>query len=163
TGRPIPAGADANLWIGAIPDAGEWLGSARLDAMRSQFAGSVDDYVGEGWRIIRPDPARWVIPRARPLRGAVPQPPRAHPLAAAAKPHGASAVAAWPLLASWNQQDRPIRGLWAVLAAPGMASKIVVYVWHYAALVLAIVGVSRCRERWHDALVIIAVIGYFLA
>src|SRR5262245_26289188 len=42
TGRPIPAGADANLWIGAIPDAGEWLGSARLDAMRSQFAGSVD-------------------------------------------------------------------------------------------------------------------------
>jgi Dolichyl-phosphate-mannose-protein mannosyltransferase len=150
TGHPIPAGADANLWIGAIPNAGEWLGSGRLDAMRTQFAGSSDDYVGEVLRIIRRDPTGWATQRARRL------------VEALAKPHGAYAVAAWPLLVAWGRQDRSVWGLWAMLAAPGMASKIVVYVWHYAALALALVGVSRCRARWRDALVIVAVIGYFL-
>lgn len=151
TGRPIPAGADANLWIGAIPDAGEWLGSARLDAMRARFAGPADDYVGEVLRIIRQDPAGWATQRGRRL------------LEAIAKPHGAYAVAAWPLLAAWGREDRSARGLWTVLAAPGMASKVAVYAWHYAALILAVLGVSRCRRRWRDALVIVAVVGYFLA
>jgi hypothetical protein len=151
TGRPIPAGADANLWIGAIPGAGEWLGSARLDTMRTQFAGSADDYIGEVLRIIRRDPIGWAALRAHRL------------LEAVAKPHGAYAVAAWPLLAAWSREDRSARGLWSVLAAPGMVSKIAVYAWHYAALVLAVVVVGRCRLRWRDALVIVAVIGYFLA
>ena len=151
TGRPIPAGAEANLWIGAIPEAGEWLGAARLDAMRARFSGPADDYVGETLRIVRRDPVGWTMQRGRRL------------LEAVAKPHGAYAVAAWPLLAAWGREDRSARGLWTMVAAPGMVSKAAVYLWHYAALVLAVVGLGRCRARWRDALVIVAVIGYFLA
>lgn len=151
TGRAIPAGAGANLWIGAIPGAGAWLGAARLDAMRAQFTGPADDYAGETGRIIRRDPVGWAGQRARKL------------LEALAKPHGAYSVAAWPLLRTWGREDRSGRGLWEVLAAPGMANKAAVYLWHYAALALAVVGAGRCRRRWRTAIVIVAVIGYFLA
>jgi hypothetical protein len=44
-----------------------------------------------------------------------------------------------------------------------MANKAAVYLWHYAALALAVVGLGRSRPRRRETAVIVAVIGYFLA
>jgi hypothetical protein len=136
SGRWIPQGFAANLWIGAAGE-GRWLGAPQTDALRATFRGGPDDYVGEVGRIIRTQPLAWLTVRGRNLGLAVVQPHFASDMG------GVSVRAA---AGDWLRGQASAGALIAALAGSSGPAKLALYVWHWTGLVLGIAGLWRARR-----------------
>jgi hypothetical protein len=111
-------------------------------------------YVREALRSIAADPLGWLALRARNLGVAV------------LTPHGTSDLGGPSiklLAASWLRDDGSLRGLWGIMAARNFTLKLVIYAFHYYALILAAAGAVVSIRRWRERFVIYAVIAYLLA
>jgi 4-amino-4-deoxy-L-arabinose transferase-like glycosyltransferase len=151
SGRWIPQGFAANLWIGATGD-GRWLGAARTDAQRQTFRGGPDDYLGETGRIVRTDPLGWLATRARNLGLAVVQPHFASDMG------GVSVRAA---AGGWLRGDASFGALVQALAGTSGLAKLALYLWHWIGLLFGVAGLWLARRRVHEAVPLLLVAAYF--
>lgn len=154
TGHWLPHGFGANLWIGAVGD-GRWMGTSTMDERRREFEGGPDDYLGEVSRVVQERPLAWLATRASNLGAALVQPHFAQEL-------GTRSVRA-VVLAWWHGDTTPGELAQAVGDRAGL-TKLMLYAWHWTALVLGLGGlcVVRSRERYAvQGLALVA--AYFLA
>ncbi len=150
TGSPLPAGFASNLWIGAT-GSGQWEGSETLDRRREQFKGGDEDYLREALGPVARHPFQWLSLRGRSLAGAILQ------------PHGTVNLpgpGTKQLLSEWWRRDRSLSGLAAIRHSPWFWLKLSIYVFHYAALAFALLGVALVFRRWRQYYAVFAIVGY---
>jgi 4-amino-4-deoxy-L-arabinose transferase-like glycosyltransferase len=152
SGSPLPEGVGANLWIGASYE-GTWAGTSRTYDRSQAFGGDREDFAPEAFRIIRSDPLSWLRLRSANL------------LAALAVPY-VTADLGGPsirqLTAEWLRGDRSVVGLLPILTVPTFFPKLVIYVFHYFALVFGAVGGAISISQRRAGSVLVGVIVYFL-
>lgn len=61
----------------------------------------------------------------------------------------------------WQRGERSLAGLAALVRSESFVPKLVLYLFHYGALVAGVVGIWRTRRRWQVNLVMLGVIAYF--
>lgn len=80
-----------------------------------------------------------------------------------AQPHGTVAFSGESLRTltlDWWRDDRTPGGLLALTQADNFWVKLSLYVWHYAGLVLGVVGAWLSRRRWRLTLLLLGLIAY---
>jgi 4-amino-4-deoxy-L-arabinose transferase-like glycosyltransferase len=149
-------GFAAFLYVGAT-DAG-WQGPDATDATLSETGDlppesddQQDVYLESAGAIIRSDPVGYLLRRGRQLAESYLQ------------PHGTllfGGASLRDLVADWLREDRSLSGLNTLLQAPGFWPKLSLYIFHYAGLLLGIVGIWLARRRWRVMLPLLGFIAY---
>jgi hypothetical protein len=150
TGHWLPEGFSANLWIGAQSDGGP-LEVPAFHELEEQLTASGRSYLGGAFRTVADDPLGWATRRAGNLLGAMMQ------------PHGTSDLGGPSMKAEvvrWLREDRSVAGFLGFAGSPTFAVRVLIYVFHVTALVLACLGVFRTRHRWRAWLPIYAAAMY---
>jgi 4-amino-4-deoxy-L-arabinose transferase-like glycosyltransferase len=140
TGRPIPEGLASNLWIGAVGE-GRWEGNLIVDQRRQAFGGDSGSYLQEFVRIVRADPLGWLTLRARNLTAAV------------LTPHGTIDLpgpSIKRMVGQWVAGDRSLQGLGGIFGQESFPLKLLIYAFHYFALVVGAIGAWVSRRRWRS-------------
>jgi 4-amino-4-deoxy-L-arabinose transferase-like glycosyltransferase len=150
TGVWLPEGLTANLMLGAYGDEAPTDRQAFHD-LESRLVADERGYLDEAARRIGAHPLAWVRLRLTATARAFVQPHGTSDLG------GPSAKAA---LLDWYAHDRSPAGLWRLAGSVGFALRLMVYLFHYAALGLALAGAARTwrQRRWRPVLVPIAVL-----
>jgi hypothetical protein len=136
TGLWLPEGFSAHLMLGAYGDDAPANREAFHELERA--ARERGGYLAEAWRRIRDEPLGWIRTRAAAVA------------ASALQPHGTSDLGGPSVksaLGQWAASDRTVRGLVAIAGTSEFLVRALVYLFHYAALGLAIVGVWRVWRR----------------
>lgn len=140
-------GLPAFFYIGA-----EGWGSAQeVDAALAEQS-PTGDYVEAASSTISANPLGWVQRRVSELAGAYLQ------------PHGTTffgGESLRDLALDWLRDDRSFAGISTLLQGEAFFPKLTLYLFHYAALALGIVGMWRARKNWRVALALLGVIAYF--
>jgi hypothetical protein len=152
TGDWIPEGLFSNLWIGSV-GVGQFQGAKTTDALRQSFAGGPDAFAQEAEKVIAEDPLHWLVLRARKTAEAILQPHATDYL-----PRNKTKEA----FADWIKGDRSVNGLWAIMSEPGFWGKILIYIFHYTALIFGVLGAWLSIRRWRIFYTAFAVIVYFI-
>lgn len=147
-------GFSAFLYLGAS-DAG-WQGGARVDEeLALELPGASADqqsvYRERAAELIGSDPARYVARRVEQLAEAYFQ------------PHGTltfGGPSLRRLSAEWLTQDRTLAGLRAVAQTESFWPKLVMYIFHYTALLGGLAGMWLTRRRWRWTLPPLLFIAY---
>jgi 4-amino-4-deoxy-L-arabinose transferase-like glycosyltransferase len=153
TGNVLPEGFSSNLWI-ATQGRGGPLAAPRFHELESGLHESNRGYLDGAARAVLDDPAGWIERRASNWAGAVLQ------------PHGTSDLGGPSVkaqLSQWSADDRTIPGLWRIVAVPSFGLRLLVYAFHYTALVLALAGIARTATRWREWLPVYAGVLYLPA
>lgn len=153
TGSFAPQGFLSNLWIGAV-GMGRWEGALATDQLRFATGANDAGYAREAFRIITSDPLHWLALRAGNLAAAI------------LTPHGTSDLAGpsiKQLFGAWLSGDRSASGLLAIAGSMNFALKLAVYIFHYFALALGLLGACVSIRRWRQAYGLYAVIGCLVA
>jgi 4-amino-4-deoxy-L-arabinose transferase-like glycosyltransferase len=140
TGRILPQGFASNLWIGSVGE-GRWEGTTSADRWVQEFGTRDPTYLEKVWQIVAADPIGWVTLRVRNLAFAI------------LTPHGTSDLvgpSVKQLAAEWIAQGGPISGLGAIVAATNFRLKLVIYGFHFAAMVLALLGAVFSLRQWRE-------------
>lgn len=141
------------LFLGAQEQG--WTGPAGVDEMLGVGAENPDsrDYAGHAARAIGADIFGWAMLRVRNLAGAVLQPHNTvyYP--------GASLKEA---AVRWLAEDRTPGGLLALTREESFWSKLVLYLFHFTALVGGLAGMLLARRRWRDVFILYILAGYYL-
>jgi 4-amino-4-deoxy-L-arabinose transferase-like glycosyltransferase len=147
----LPEGFSSNLWI-ATQDEGGPLTQPRFHELEGQLRDSNRSYLDGAFRAVLDDPGGWAARRGANLLGAVLQ------------PHGTSdlgGASTKERLVQWASGDRSVAGLWQFAGSPAFVMRLLVYLFHYSALVLAAGGLLRTARHWRDWLPIYAAVLYF--
>jgi 4-amino-4-deoxy-L-arabinose transferase-like glycosyltransferase len=151
-------GFAAFLYIGAT----EWQGPSQVDVNLAQDAGVQGElpsnpdaqeqlYGQAASSIIGRDVGGWLSRRGSEL------------VSAYLMPHGTlffSGESLRDLALGWLRDDRSPVGLLRLVQGEGFWPKLALYVLHYAALLLSIVGIWRTRRQWRLMLPLIGLILY---
>jgi 4-amino-4-deoxy-L-arabinose transferase-like glycosyltransferase len=81
------------------------------------------------------------------------------------QPHGTTAYGGESLrelALKWWQDDRSFDGLFRLTQGDYFGDKLMIYVFHFAALIFGVVGIIACRRQWRVMLPMLAFIGYTL-
>ncbi len=146
------------LFVGATA----WQGPEETDAALDYQDGTnaEDDYaarqeaLAQGTlQVILSDPVGYLTRRITSLTGALLQPHNTlfYP--------GPSIKT---LAVDWLRDDRSLSGLWTLTGTESFWPKLLVYLFHYPALLLGTVGLVQYRRRWRDLWPLYALFGYFL-
>jgi len=147
-----PEGFGSNLWIGASGD-GTWQGTFPTAERSLAFGGTRDDYLPEVARLIGSDPLGWLRLRSGNLAQAV------------LVPHGVNDIGGPSLkvlAAAWAQADRSWTGLLAIIGLPSFVPKLIIYLFHMAALGLGVLGLVSFWPAWRTAGPVMLIPAYFL-
>jgi hypothetical protein len=150
TGRWLPEGLAANLWMGARVDS-QWIERAAFHEAERRLAAADRGYAAEALRLIAADPGAWLGRRATHLLAAIVQP---HGIADLGGPSVKDAVG------RWLREDRSVRGALRITGRPGFWTRVAAYVLHAAALTLALLGAWASRHRWRTWLPVYAAVAY---
>ena len=147
------------LYVGAVG----WQGPAEVDATLDYQPGGADpeaDYAArqEAFaqgiaQVILSDPLGYLARRLGELASALLQ------------PHNTvyyPGESIRDLAARWLREDRTVGGLLALTGADAFWPKLLLYAFHYAALILGAVGLARGLRRWRDLWPLYAALLYFL-
>lgn len=139
----------SNQFIPAV-----WRGAVEGDTspqINDQILGE-DTYIEQTNDIIRANPVSYISLRSRELAGSYWQ------------PHGTviwgDSVSIRALAVAWMQDGYSAQGLWRLVTAEAFLVKLLIYIWHYIALIGGIVGMWLTRDRWQISLVFIGFIAY---
>jgi 4-amino-4-deoxy-L-arabinose transferase-like glycosyltransferase len=152
TGSVLPSGFSANLLMGAQGQ-GTLLQRQEFHEMERRLGTSDSGYAREAVRLIGDDPLGWISIRTRNI------------VAALAQPHGTSDLGEPSMkaaLADWIAADRSAGGLAAIVSKPRFWLRVAIYLFHYAALVLAAIGVRATWSQRHRWFAVHAAILYLL-
>ena len=152
TGNWLPEGFSFNLLSGAQSD-GRQLDFEGFVAIERHVHESGGSYLGEAFHVIAADPVRWVARRSRDVAVAILQPHGTSDL-------GGPSVKAWAV--QWLRSDRSLSSLWQVASTGTFWVRLLVYLFHYAALVLAVVGVWATRRQWRIWLPVYGAVAYLI-
>lgn len=130
-----------------------WDGPEAVDERLGSTQGGASDqtYIETASASISADPLGYIRRRIGELGGAYLQ------------PHG---TAYFPgeslkdLALNWLRDDRTLSGLAALTQGDAFVPKALLYVFHYGALLLGVIGMLRARGNWRTALVLLGFIGY---
>jgi 4-amino-4-deoxy-L-arabinose transferase-like glycosyltransferase len=151
-GRFLPSGFSANLLMGAQGQ-GTLLQRQEFHEMERRLGTPGIGYAREALRTIGGNPLRWVWIRTRNVAAAL------------AQPHGTSDLGGPSMKAAvldWMTIDRSAAGLAAIVSEPRFWLRMAVYVFHYVALALALIGVHATWRYRNDWVVVHAAIAYLL-
>ncbi|MAS37671.1 MAG: hypothetical protein CL610_26985 [Anaerolineaceae bacterium] len=151
-------GFAAFLYIGAT----DWEGPEQVDRNLVEDAGIEGElpsdvgiqqeiYRQATTNVISSDPLGYVFHRVGDLLGAY------------AQPHGTllfGGAGIKELVGGWLQADRTVSGLINLTTAPGFWPKLALYGFHYAGLLLGLIGMWLLRRRWRLILPLIGFIVY---
>ena len=140
-------GLTANLYLGAEG----WSGAQEVDQALAEQS-STGDYIEATGSSIAANPLGWVQRRVSELAGAYLQ------------PHGTTFYGGASLrdpALNWLQEDRSPAGLVALIQSESFVPKLMLYLFHYGAIIAGIVGMWRARRRWRISLPLLGVIAYF--
>jgi 4-amino-4-deoxy-L-arabinose transferase-like glycosyltransferase len=152
TGSWLPAGFASNLWIGTQRDGGP-LEVKTFHQLGDQLEASGRGYLGGALDEIAARPGEWIARRGRNVAGAILQP---HGTSDLGGPSTKAAVLQW-----WRE-DRSSRGFLRVASAPTFWLRAIVYIFHYAALALGVIGIWKTLPVWRDWTPVYAAILYVL-
>lgn len=141
-------GATEQGWQG--PDATDAALAAGAD-LPAETSDQQAVYLESAQAIILSDPVGYLAHRARQLAGAY------------AQPHGTllfGGAGLKELVGDWLRSDRTLTGLAALAQAPGFWPKLTLYGFHYAGLILGVVGIWLTRRQWRLTLPLIGFIVY---
>jgi hypothetical protein len=150
TGSWLPEGFSSNLWIGAQGTGGP-LDPATFHARESRLRASGRGYLDGAFQRISDEPGQWLLRRSRSLAAAVLQ------------PHGTSDLGGPSMkaaLARWVRDDRSLHGLRALASKPTAPLRALIYLFHYAGLALAAIGVWATRRDWRAWFPVVAAVLY---
>lgn len=144
------------LYIGAAG----WQGPEETDAAldyqidnENDFAARQEALARGTLQVILSDPAGYLGRRVTSLAGALLQP---HNTLAYPGPSIKN------LAADWLRSDRSLGGLWALTGTESFWPKLMLYLFHYPAMLLGAVGLVLNRRRWRALWPLYAMFGYFL-
>jgi 4-amino-4-deoxy-L-arabinose transferase-like glycosyltransferase len=128
-----------------------WGSAQEVDAALAEQS-PTGDYVEAAGSTISANPLGWAQRRVSELAGAYLQ------------PHGTTffgGESLRELARDWLRDDRSPAGLLALVQRDSFLPKLSIYLFHYAALALSVVGMWRARKNWRVALALLGVIAYF--
>ncbi|MEO1289679.1 MAG: glycosyltransferase family 39 protein [Chloroflexota bacterium] len=130
-----------------------WRGATEEDGSPSENDTLLGDQTAQeqSTKIIASDPTAYIALRTRELIGAYLQ------------PHGTLAFGGESLKAlaqDWVQSGFSINSLQRMVTAESFVPKLLIYIWHYGALVGGIIGMWLTRQQWRVSLVLIGFIAY---
>ncbi len=79
------------------------------------------------------------------------------------QPHGTTAFGNVSIMAAareWVTQSRSLDGLLEIIQIEGFTIKLLTWIFHYIGIVLGLLGMFWSRRNWHNALPLIAFLGY---
>lgn len=138
----------SNQFVPAI-----WRGAVEGDsspAVNDEIRGDAT-YSEQTFEIITSDPLSFLTLRFTELSGAYLQ------------PHGTLQFSGESLKAQalqWIDSGFNIEELQNLLLGEGFLPKLLIYIWHYTALIFGIVGMWLTRHQWHISLVLIGFVAY---
>jgi hypothetical protein len=150
SGSWLPAGLSANLLHGAYSHGGP-PDPVTFHALERRAADAGRGILGEATHLIAADPMGWVVRRARNVAGAL------------AQPHGTSDLGGPSVraaLGDWVRGNRSTSELRPIVTTWGFAIRVIVYLFHYAGLALAVAGLSLTRRDWRTWLPLWIAIAY---
>lgn len=128
-----------------------WSSAQEVDAALAEQSETGNPLEVAG-NTISTNPLGWVQRRVSELAGAYLQ------------PHGTTffgGESLRDLALEWLRDDRSPAGLLALVQRDSFLPKLSLYLFHYAALALGVVGMWRARKNWRVALALLGVIAYF--
>ena len=143
-----PQENDALLLAGVEPPD---LGDCQIDC---GYHHPAELYLSKIWAIVDADPLGFLLRRMGELGYALLQ------------PHGTTALgdtSVWGAARDWLEADGTLAGLLAITRIEGFGSKLLVWAFHYTALVFGALGMWLLRRRWQVALPLAGFIFYTLA
>ncbi|PWT93987.1 MAG: hypothetical protein C5B54_00900 [Acidobacteria bacterium] len=151
TGAWLPEGFSSNLWIGTVAN-GRFQGPQVTDQLRRGIPDSNIRYIQEALKNIAANPVHWLSLRGSNIGLSLLQP---HATDNFPNLHFKQAL--W----SWFNNERSFSAFIQIVQLPGFWMRVLIYCFHYAALMFGFAGAWFSRHDWRRFYVPFAVILYF--